>query len=155
MSGFGDRRELTREEVKTIFFHLLLVLVLGGGIGVYFPLLLERPLSADSVATFTLAALAPLWTDILLPEKYWESLTKQTRMEVGMGGGVAATFSFAALIRNEKSYDLTLAAAGVVVMMILIFYVSVLSQRFEPTRRPKTEDGGSGGSDKLGGGGLK
>jgi len=70
MSTYQENRQVSAAERETILVYGLLVLLIGGGIGVYFPLLIDKSLSADSLATYALAALAPLWTDILLPEKY-------------------------------------------------------------------------------------
>ncbi len=77
-------------------------------------------------------------------------------MRVGLFGGIAAVASFAALVRNEKSFDLTFATIGVAVVLVLLYRVAVLSRRFEPIHPPRTEDGGPNATpDNLGGDGLR
>src|SRR5207244_1921603 len=105
MSTYQENRSITAAERETILVYGVLVLLIGGGIGVYFPLLLDKSINAESLATYALAALAPLWTDILLPEKYWKSLSIRGRMRIGAACGFAALFSFMALVRNGKSFD--------------------------------------------------
>lgn len=156
MSTYQENRSITAAERETVLVYGVLVLLIGGGIGVYFPLLLDKSVSAESLATYALAALAPLWTDILLPEKYWKSLSIRGRMRIGAACGFAALFSFIALVRNGKSFDMTFAALGTVLVLLIFYHVSILSARFEPTSPPKTEDGGPNPTqDKLGGGGLQ
>jgi hypothetical protein len=156
MSTYQENRQVSAAERETILVYGLLVLLIGGGIGVYFPLLIDKPLSADSLATYALAALAPLWTDILLPEKYWKTLSVRGRMRIGAACGFAALLSFAALVRNGKSFDMTFAILGTLLVLLIFYHVSVLSARFEPGSPPSTEDGGPNPTaEKLGGGGLK
>lgn len=156
MSTYQENRQISAAERETVLFHSVLVLLIGGGVGVYFPLLIGKSLSAESLATYALAALAPLWTDILLPEKYWKTLSIRWRMRIGVACGIAVLFSFIALIRNGKSCDMTFSALGALGVLLIVYQVSVLSARFAPDSQPTTEDGGPNPtSDKLGGGGLQ
>lgn len=142
MSSYAETRKIDSIEKETILVYGVLVLLVGGGIGVYFPLLLDRSISAESLATYVLASLAPLGTDMLLPEKYWKDISKRERMRIGAACGMAALCSFAALIRNEKSMDITLSTLAVILILGIYYHVSVLSGKFRPDVPPTTEDGG-------------
>ncbi|PTR16997.1 hypothetical protein C8R31_101152 [Nitrosospira sp. Nsp2] len=141
-ASYNKTRKITWAERKTIVFCGIIVLLVGGGIGVYLPLLLDRPVNAESFATYALAVLAPVATDILLPEKYWRDISKQARMGIGALFAFAAALSFAALVRNEKPGDLTCAVISVVVVLFTYYHVAVLSGKFQPEIAPSMEDGG-------------
>lgn len=131
-------------------------MVIGAGLGVYLPLLWDKPLTADSLATFTIAAIAPLATDILVQDGYWKDLRTKDRVFLGFIAGFAAFASFAALIRFQKSYDLTCATVGATAALFLLYRTAVFSRRFEPETLPTTEDGGPNVQvDKLSGPGLQ
>lgn len=102
-----QQREITRAEIETILSTGLIAIIIGGGAGVYFPLVMGKAISADSLATYVLAVLAPFWVDMLLPEAYWSNLLKKTRMKVGVGCAVAAVLATSALLRDGKSWDMT------------------------------------------------
>jgi hypothetical protein len=156
MASYLESREITRAERETVFLYGVLVLLIGGGIGVYFPLILNKSIDAESLATYALASLAPLWTDIVLPERYWKEVSKRARMRIGASCGLAALFAFAALIRSGKPFDLTCATIGTFIVLGIFYHVSILSEKFKPDSPPKTEDGGANvSSEKLGGGGLQ
>lgn len=156
MATSREDRKPSSEEIETIVLHHILVLVIGAGIGVYLPVLWDKPVTADSLATFTIAALAPLVTDVLVQEPYWVDLRKRGRMRLGVLAGFSVLASFAALIRYEKPYDLTSAMIGAAFALWLLYRVAVLSGRFVPETLPKTEDGGAEVQrSKLSGGGLQ
>ncbi|ABM43091.1 hypothetical protein Ajs_2955 [Acidovorax sp. JS42] len=158
-----ETRTITSTERKTILYYGLVVLIIGGGIGVYFPLFFDRGISSESLATYALASLAPLWADIFLPEDYWKGISRGRRMRIGATCAVGGLFSLGALFRNGKDYDMFFSSIGTLIILCLLYEVCVLSGRFQPENPPKTEDGGPEMSDngtkpkldKLGGGGLQ
>lgn len=162
MSHYEDRI-ITNSERKTILYYGLVVLIIGGGIGVYIPLFFDRQISAESLATYALASLAPLWADIFLPEEYWKGISRSRRMRIGAYCAVGGFFSLGALFRNGKDYDMTFSVIGAIIILTLLYEICVLSGRFQPETPPRTEDGGPGDEDngtgptmeKLGGGGLQ
>lgn len=143
-----ENRIITNSERKTILCYGLVVLIIGGGIGVYIPLLFDRQISSESLATYALASLAPLWADIFLPEEYWKGLSRGRRMRIGAVCAVGGLFSLGALFRNGKPYDMVLSVIGVVIILIILYEVCALSGRFQPEVAPRTEDGGPGDDDK-------
>lgn len=151
-----ETRIITNAERKTILYYGLVVLVIGGGIGVYFPLFFDKPISAEALATYALASLAPLWADIFLPEIYWKELSRIRRMKVGAMCAVGGLLALGALFRNGKTYDLTFATLGTAAILFLLYEICILSGRFQPENPPKTEDGGATPKvEKLSGGGLQ
>lgn len=158
-----ETRIITNSERMTILYYGLVVLIIGGGIGVYFPLFFDREISAESLATYALASLAPLWADIFLPENYWKEISRGRRMRIGAFCAVGGLFSLGALFRNGKNYDVTFSVIGAIIILTLLYEICVLSGRFQPETPPRTEDGGPGDEgnstgpklEKLGGGGLQ
>ena len=157
MEEHTQKREVTRAEVETILFTGLIAVLIGGGAGVYFPLVMGKAISADSLATYVLAVLTPFWIDMLLPEASWPKLLKKTRMLVGVGCAVAAVLAICALLRDGKSWDMTLALLGTAIVLIVWFYLAVLSDRYIPEKpvQSKAPMGGENPSSSgLGGSGL-
>lgn len=155
MSNY-ETRAITNAERMTVIFYGLIVFGIGGGIGVYFPLFMDRPVSAESLATYAIAALAPLVADIFIPENYWKSMSMLGRMKLGLISSLGALCALGALFRNEKSYDMTFATAGTIFILYLLYRICILSAKFQPETPPKTEDGGSKPNvAKLEGGGLQ
>jgi hypothetical protein len=159
-----ETRVITNAERKTILYYGLVVLIIGGGIGVYFPLFFDRSISSESLATYALASLAPLWADIFLPEDYWKGISRGRRMRIGALCSVGGIFSLGALFRNGKDYDITFSVIGAIIILALLYEICIISGRFQPETPPKTEDGGPGNNEdngtgsnlnKLGGGGLQ
>lgn len=151
-----ETRAITNAERMTVVLYGLIVFGFGGGVGVYFPLFVDRPVSAESLATYAIAALAPLVADIFIPENYWKSMSMLGRMKIGFISALGALCAVGALIRNEKPYDMTFAIAGTISILYLLYRICILSGKFQPEAPPKTEDGGSKPSmAKLEGGGLQ
>lgn len=151
-----ETRTITNAERMTVLCYGLLVFGIGGGVGVYFPLFVDRPISAESLATYAIAALAPLVADIFIPENYWKELSIFGRMKLGVISALGALCAVGALFRNEKSYDLTFATVGTIAILYLLYRICILSGKFKPETPPKTEDGGSKPNvAKLEGGGLQ
>ena len=151
-----ETRTITNTERMTVLFYGLLVFGIGGGIGVYFPLFVDRPISSESLATYAIAALAPLVADIFIPENYWKAMSILGRMKLGFISALGALFAVGALFRNEKSYAMPFATVGTVAIIYLLYRICILSAKFQPETPPKTEDGGSKPNvANLKGGGLQ
>ncbi|MDZ4252407.1 MAG: hypothetical protein U1A72_07510 [Sulfuritalea sp.] len=147
----------SREEFEAIFTYGFVAVVVGGGAGVYLPLLMGKELSSDSLATYIFAVLAPFWVDALLHESYWNELSKAIRMRIGLGCAFAALLGVVALIRDGKSWNLTSGLFGSLIVLVLWFFLARYSGRFrpEPPRPPKGSLGGNELSPaRLDGGGL-
>lgn len=147
----------SREEIEAIFTYGFVAVVVGGGAGVYIPLLMGKDLSSDSLATYIFAVLAPFWVDALLHEPYWDKLSKAKRMRVGLGCAVAAVLGVVALIRDGKSGNLAAGLLGSLIVLGVWFFLARYSERFrpEPPTPPKGSLGGNKVSpEKLEGGGL-
>ena len=156
MEEYEKTREISRAEIETILSTGLIAILIGGGAGVYFPLVMGKPMSADSIATYVLAVLAPFWVDMLLPEPYWPKLLKRTRMWVGVGCALAAVLAMSALLRDGKSWDMTLAVLGTVIVLVVWFWLAVLSGRYKPEEpiQPKPPGGVHPSPEGLTGSGL-
>ncbi|KAB2318671.1 hypothetical protein F8A86_09870 [Betaproteobacteria bacterium SCN1] len=153
-SKSDDKRGTT----EAILLYGLFALVIGGGAGVWLPLLIPgKALAADGLATYVFAVLAPLLADAVLHEPYWSELSKTVRMRIVFGCGLAGVLALVALIRDGKDGDWTAGLLGVTLALIVWFFIAKFSHRFEPEPAvpPKGSLGGSVVSpDKLGGGGL-
>jgi hypothetical protein len=151
-----QKRNVTWVEIKTILLTGLIAVLIGGGAGVYFPLVMGKSISADSVATYVFAVLAPFWIDVLLPEQYWSKLSKSTHMQVGFGCVIAGLFAIFALLRDGKTGDITLAVLATVIVLVVWFWLAVLSERYKPEvqTQPKPPGGPNPSPEDLAGGGL-
>jgi len=157
MEEYEKKRVVSRAEIETILYTGFIAILIGGGAGVYFPLVMGKSISADSIATYVFAVLAPFLVDMLLPEPYWPKLLKRTRMWVGVGCALAAVFAMSALLRDGKSWDMTLAALGTAIVLVVWFRLAVLSGRYIPEvpMQTKAPIGGENLSPQsLEGGGL-
>lgn len=129
----SDNMKLTgRAEIETILIYGLIAAVVGGGAGVYLPLTMGKDLSADALSTYIFAMLAPFWVDALLHEAYWKKLSKVVRMRIGLGCASAAILAIIALIRDGKSWDLTLGGLGTLLVLVVWFFLALYSGRFAP-----------------------
>ncbi len=150
-----EKRKVSGNERKTVLLYFAIALFAIGGIGVYFPLVMEKPISSESLSTYALAMLSPFVADIFLPEDYWKRITRLQRMKVCAMGVFGAMFALIALFRNEKPYAMGWAILGTLVILYLTYRVCILSGRFQPENPPMTEDGGANPqANKLTGGGL-
>jgi hypothetical protein len=150
-----ETRAVTNEERFTVILYGFLVFIAGGGVGVYFPLFVDREISSESLATYAIAALFPLIADIFIPENYWKELSIFGRMKLGAVSAIGVICAMAALFRNEKSYDMVFAVTGTIAILYLLYRICILSGKFQPKSPPGTEDGGAAAtSDKLNGQGL-
>ncbi|MBI4937546.1 MAG: hypothetical protein HY846_04910 [Nitrosomonadales bacterium] len=158
MSDNTNMKRPGRAEIETILTYGLIAVVVGGGAGVYLPLTMGKNLSADALSTYIFAMLAPFWVDALLHEPYWKKLSKVIRMRIGLGCASAAILAIIALIRDGKSWDLTLGGLGTLLVLVVWFFLALYSGRFAPDEAiPPT--GPLGGSEvtsaHLSGGGLQ
>lgn len=146
-----------RAEIETILTYGLIAVVVGGGAGVYLPLAMGKNLSSDALSTYIFAMLAPFWVDALLHEPYWKKLTKVIRMRIGLGCASAAILAIIALIRDGKSWDLTLGGLGTLLVLVVWFFLALYSGRFAPDEPISTKEPIGGPKAKpadLSGGGL-
>jgi hypothetical protein len=150
-----ENRKVSGDERWTVLLYCAIALLAVGGIGVYFPLVMDRSVSSESLATYALATLAPFAADIFLPENYWKRISRFQRMRICalcVSGGL---FAAIALFRNEKPDAMVWALLGTGVVLYLSYRVCILSGRFQPENPPMTEDGGANPQvSKLSGGGL-
>lgn len=148
-----------KSAIEAIAWYGLFAVVIGGGAGVWLPLIIPgKNLASDGLATYIFAILAPLLADAVLHEAYWKKLSKIVRMRLIALCGVAGALAIAALVRDGKSGDWTTGLLGMAVSLVVWFFISLYSERFEPDDAvPPT--GSLGGSDvspaNLGGGGLQ
>lgn len=144
---------------EAILWYGVFAVVIGGGAGVWLPLLFPgKHLAADGLATYIFAILAPLMADAVLHEPYWKKLSKIIRMRLLVLCGVAAALAITALVRDGKSWDWTTGLFGVVVSLIVWYWISIFSGRFDP-EEPTPPKGSLGGAEvspiNLKGGGLE
>ena len=155
----NDENLKKRQAVEAIIWYGVFAVVIGGGAGVWLPLLIPgKHLASDSLATYTFAILAPLLADAVLHEEYWKKLSKIIRMRLTALCGLAGAFGIAALVRDGQTWDWTTGLLGMGVSLIVWFWISLYSGRFEPENRtpPKGSLGGANPSPaNLAGGGLE
>jgi len=132
--------------------------VLGGGAGISIPLVMPgKTLAPDGLATYVFAVLAPLMADAFLHEPYWKSLSKKIRMRILVACTVAGVAALTALLRDGKTWDWAAGWIGVVASLVIWFFLTKFSRRFEPdnTNPPKGPMGGATvDATKLPGAGL-
>lgn len=154
-----DESSRKRSAIEAIVWYGVFAVVIGGGAGVWLPLLIPgKSLASDGLATYVFAILAPLLADAVLHEAYWKKLSKIVRMRLIALCGLAGALAIVALVRDGKSWDWTTGLLGMAVSLVVWFFISLYSERFEPEETiPPT--GSLGGSDvspaNLSGGGLQ
>lgn len=144
---------------EAILWYGLFAVVIGGGAGVWLPLLIPgKSLAPDGLATYVFAVLAPLLADAVLHEPYWKDLSKAVRMKIIGSCGIAGALALVALLRDGQSGDWTSGFVGAIVALVVWYFIAKFSHRFEaePAAIPTGSFGGSDVSQtKLSGGGLK
>ena len=160
MSSQSNAKVLAKQNsIEAIIWYGVFAVVIGGGAGVWLPLIIpSKSLASDSLATYVFAILAPLLADAVLHEPYWKKLSKIIRMRLIALCGLAAALAIAALLRDGKSWDWTTGLLGIVASLVVWFFISLYSERFAPDETiPPT--GSLGGSEvtpaHLNGGGLQ
>lgn len=154
-----DEISKKRKAIEAIVWYGVFAVVIGGGAGVWLPLIIPgKTLASDGLATYVFAILAPLLADAVLHEPYWKKLSKIIKMRLVALCGLAAALAIAALLRDGKSWDWTTGLLGMAVSLVVWFFISLYSGRFEPDEIiPPT--GSLGGSEvtpaHLSGGGLQ
>lgn len=147
-----------RNAIEAIVWYGVFAVVIGGGAGVWLPLLIPgKNLAPDGLATYVFAVLAPLLADAVLHEAYWKKLSIIIRMRLIALCGLAGALAIVALVRDGKSWDWTTGLLGMAVSLVVWFFISLYSGRFEPeeTAPPTGAQGGSTVSPaNLSGGGL-
>lgn len=141
-----------------IFWYGLSVLVLGGGAGVWLPLIMGKVVGADGLATYIFAILIPLLAEAVVIEPYWKRLSTATKTKLLFFSVLAAFLAVVALIRDGKSGDISAGITGAVISLIIWFVMTKSSGRFKPPQGKKSQAGSLGGTvvspENLQGGGL-
>lgn len=154
-----DETSKKRSAIEAIVWYGLFAVVIGGGAGVWLSLLIPgKSLASDGLATYVFAILAPLLADAVLHEPYWKKLSKIVRMRLVALCGIAGALAVVALVRDGQSWDWTTGLLGMALSLVVWFFISLYSGRFEPdeTIPPTGPMGGSEVSpDHLSGGGLQ
>ena len=155
----NSKNEEQTDVTQAILWYGLFALVIGGGAGVWLPLIISgKSLTADGLATYVFAVLAPLMADAVLHEPYWQELSKAVRMKILGICGISGALALIALLRDGKDYDWTAGLLGTGLALIVWFITAKLSLRFAPETGspPKGPIGGKEVSqEKLQGGGLR
>lgn len=155
----NDENSKKRGAIEAILWYGVFAVVIGGGAGVWLPLLIPaKNLASDGLATYIFAILAPLLADAVLHEPYWKKLSKIIRMRLIALCGLAGALAVTSLVRDGKSWDWTTGFLGMAVSLVIWFFISLYSGRFDPDET--TPPTGSLGASKvspanLGGGGLE
>lgn len=158
-TAMDNENSKKKSSIEAIAWYGLFAVVIGGGAGVWLPLFIPgKNLASDGLATYIFAILAPLLADAVLHEPYWKRLSKVIRMRLIALCGFAGALAIIALVRDGKSWDWTTGLLGMAASLVVWFFISLYSGRFEPDETiPPT--GSLGGSDvspaNLGGGGLQ
>lgn len=144
--------------VEAILWYGFFAVGIGGGAGVWLPLLIPgKSLAPDGIATYVFAILAPLLADAVLHEPYWKELSKTIRMRLIALCGFSGALALVALIRDGKSGSWYSGLLGAAVSLIAWFFITLYSKRFEPEEIAISK-GSLGGaqvsSSNLSGGGL-
>lgn len=147
------------EEIQAILFYGAGALLLGGGAGIYIPMILGKGVAVDALATYVFAILAPAFLDALLFEDYWKNLAKVKRMRFGSLCTLAAFLAGVSLLREHELWAMVAAWFSTLLVLLIWFLLSLYSRRFRPeppsVPPPKGSLGGEVvNTDSLGGEGL-
>ncbi|KLU22987.1 hypothetical protein EOS_27355 [Caballeronia mineralivorans PML1(12)] len=119
----------------TAVCYLIVALLLGGGMGAWFPPILGHSIGSDALGTYVFAVLSPLFADMLLDsEALLRTVSKDMRIVLLMISTIAGVLALVALVRDGGIVAWTCGAGGVVVSL----FVWVLAMG--KTGRFKTED---------------
>lgn len=160
MNAWGEGDTLKKQSAtEAILWYGLFAVVIGGGAGVWLPLLIPgKSLAPDGLATYIFAVLAPLLADAVLHEPYWKDLSKAVRMKIVGSCGIAGSLALIALLRDGKPGDWSAGLVGAIVALVVWYFIAKFSHRFE-TEPAAIPTGSFGGPDisptKLSGDGLK
>lgn len=142
---------------EAIFWYGLSVLVLGGGAGVWLPLLMGKDVGADGLATYIFAILIPLLAEAVVIEPYWKRISTAIKTRLLFFSVLAAFLAVVALIREGKSGDISAGITGAVISLVIWFVMTKSAGRFK-TSGKKSSTGSLGGTvvspGNLQGGGL-
>lgn len=150
-------KPVTKAEVEAILWYGMVAVIVGGGAGIYLPVLMGKGVGTDALATYIFAMLAPFWVDALLYEEYWKKLSKVKKLRIGVGCALSAALALASLLGEHKGWGMPSAVVGAVLVLVVWFFLALYSGRFapEPTIPPTGSIGGQEPStSSLSGGGL-
>lgn len=119
----------------TAVCYLIVALVLGGGMGAWFPPILGHSVGSDALGTYVFAVLSPLFADMLLDsDALLRTVSKDMRIVLLTVSAIASVMALVALVRDSDGLAWTCGAGGVVVS--LFAWVLAMGK----TGRFKTED---------------
>lgn len=142
------------QEVASILLYGAAALVIGGGAGIYIPIVMGKEAGVDAFATYAFAILAPAFLDALF-EPYWRELKLIQQMTIGFLCVTAAALAGISLLRAHE-WSMVVALIATALVLVIWFIMSLASGRFR--RSDPTPKGSIGGADldtaDLGGEGL-
>lgn len=142
-------------EVISILLYGVAALVIGGGAGIYVPLLMGKEAGVDTFATYAFAILAPTFLDALF-ETYWRDLQIVEQMLIGFLCVAAAALAGGSLLRENHPLAMPAALLATALVLIVWFVMSLVSGRFRRSNPPPKGSLGGANPDasNLGGEGL-
>ena len=117
------------QEVVAILLYGAAALVIGGGAGIYVPLLMGKEAGVDTFATYAFAILAPAFLDALF-EPYWRDLRLVQQMLIGFLCFAAAALAGGSLLKEHHSLSIPAALLATALVLIVWFIMSLSSGRF-------------------------
>jgi len=147
------------EEIQAILLYGAGALLLGGGAGIYIPMILGKGVAVDSLATYVFAILTPAFLDVLLFEDYWKKIPKVKRMLFGSLCTLAGALALVALLGARESWAMVAAWISTLLVLLIWFLLSLHTRRFRPDPPSEPPPKGSLGGEvvktgNLGGAGL-
>lgn len=143
------------QEVLSILLYGAGALVIGGGAGIYLPVVMGKAAGVDALATYAFAILAPAVLDALF-EPYWRDLKVVQQMLIGFLCFAAAALAGVSLLREQDSWAMNAALLATGVVLLIWFIMSLISGRFRRSQPPPK--GSIGGQNittsNLGGEGI-
>ncbi|MGX2032913.1 hypothetical protein [Methylocaldum gracile] len=152
-----DSLKPENEALRTTLYYAFVVLIFGGGAGVWLPWAMPgKTLGMDVLTTYVMATLSPIVADLLLDvEIYGKNFSKMVRMRLVALCAFAAMLAIIALFHEADGYGLKLGIGAVVISILVWFEVATKSERFRPTGIHVGSIGGiTAAFDQLGGEGI-
>lgn len=143
------------QEVFSIVLYGAAALVIGGGAGIYVPLVMGKEVGVDTFATYVFAILAPAFLDALF-EPYWRDLKPVHQLSIGFLCVATAALAGVSLLREHSPWSMRSVLLATILVLVVWFVMSLISGRFRRSSVPPK--GSIGGADpktsNLGGEGL-
>ena len=143
------------QEVFSILLYGTAALVIGGGAGIYVPLIMGKEVGVDTFATYVFAILAPAFLDALF-EPYWRDLEPVQQLSIGFLCVATAALAGVSLLREHSLWSMRSVLVATLLVLVVWFIMSLISGRFRRSNLPPK--GSLGGAEpktsNLGGEGL-